>query len=335
MSAVDRAVLKALLDREAGFDAEYDAGGGRSFTSHRAMTLQALARLGAGDARLEAFAATYEARLRPAPAAQAWPVGEAWAGNLGQREAWPIYRDLFAQWLDAEDAGEVLAQVLPRLFEGVAAAAFHGPIRTAHAVAAAHRGELTDALAYWAARWLPLGTAASDAKPRDDDPEAVLRRLRRAGGGAASITAGLRAAAAAPDFDRRCAELAIGPQTLPQLSRLAAKAYAATGNFTALHLVTGSLALRELLVFVDADDAAAQQAAVAAFWRGFVAAVASAGLKPLPPAPLKPWPALVKAALASDDERVIKLVDACVQLRRLDAGGPWQQAASRAVATLV
>lgn len=320
--------LKALLDAEAGFDIEYGSG----LSNHRAMTLQALARLGADAARLQAWAATYERQLRPAPAPQAWPAGDAWFALLGQREAWPLHRDLFAQWLDNEAAGDVLQQVLPRLMQGVAGAAFHGVIRTAHAVAAAHRGELADALAYWASCWTPLGAEAPDTTPSTGDPEAVLRQLARVRVDSTLLMPGLRAAASVPGFDALAASLATGPGTVPVLARLAAKAYAASGNFGVLHLLTSALAVQELLPFIDPDDEAALAAARAAYWRAFMATVAAAGIELLPPVAARPWPALRAAAIGHDDEHVIKLVDAAVQWQARDPAGPWAAAAARALA---
>jgi len=140
--------LAALLDDGVRFDAEYQGG----LSNHLPMALLALQRLGAGPERLREFAATYQARLRPAPAAEPWPPGDAWAARLGQSQAWAPYRDLFTQWLDHEPAAAVLRQALPVLMPGCGAAAFHGLIRTAAAVQAAHRRELADALAYWACR---------------------------------------------------------------------------------------------------------------------------------------------------------------------------------------
>jgi hypothetical protein len=243
-----------------------------------------------------------------------------------------MYRDLFAQWLYDESPGEMLPQVLPRLMLGVGGAGFHGLIRTAHAVASRHRAELHDALAAWAACWLPLGQTLPDARPRTGDPEVLLRQLPRVTAGGGLIVDGLRAAARGRGFDALCARLVLGPDTLQQLARLAAKAYAASGNFAVLHLVTSALALHELLRFLDPDEPEQARAAVAAYWRAFAATVSSAGIVPLPPLAPTPWDPLVQAACASDDDHAIKLVDACVQWHAIDPAGPWQAAATRAMA---
>ena len=85
-------------------------GGGLS--NHLSATLVALERLGADEARLSAFAAAYAPRLQPEPLAQTWPAGDPWPDRLGQYEAWPAYRALFAEWIAQEGASDMLGPVL-------------------------------------------------------------------------------------------------------------------------------------------------------------------------------------------------------------------------------
>ena len=315
-----------LLDAGADFDAEYAAG----LSNHRPMALLALARLGAPEARQRAFALAYSQRLQAAPAREHWPAGDAWASRLGQRQAWPLYRDLFWDWFMTEPAANVLNQALPRLLQGCGAAAFHGLIRTAYAVQARHRQELVDALAYWACRWLDLqpARAGRPVAALSAEPEVVLRRLRATRSDAGLIFQRMQAAAAEPHFQATVSELEVGPHTLARLATLAAQAYAASGNFTALHLVTSAHALRLLLPYLD-DEVSVMQA----YWRAYAAAVCASGMRSgAAPAP-RPWPELVAAALASDDEHLIKLVYSCQEEQRAYGGaGPWQQAATRACA---
>jgi hypothetical protein len=314
--------LLTLLNEGSAFDAEYGAG----LSNHRPMALLALARLGADDARLQAFASTYARRLQPAPPAVPWPAGDAWAAYLGQRQAWAIYRDLFAQWLQHEDAGDVLRQTLPVLMQGCGAAAFHGLIRTAYAAQAGHVQELADALAYWACRWLDLGSVA-EAEGRMADPEQVLRLLRVVRSDAGLIFQRMQAAARTAPFRAAVSQLQVGDGTLPRLAELAASAYAASGNFTALHLVTSAHALRVLWPCIEEPAAALR-----AYWLAYAAAVAAAGLQVAAPVALRPWPDIVARALASDDDHLIKLVDSCREQERALGGVVWQRAASRALA---
>ena len=312
-----------LLDEGAGFDAEYDGG----LSNHRPMALVALAHLGASDDQLRNYAARYSQRLQAAPPAQSWPAGQAWAQDLGQRPSWPVYRDLFMQWLRHEYAGDVLRQAVPVLMQGCGAAAFHGLIRTAYAMQAAHRQELADALAYWACRWLDLG--AGPVEGLEPDPEPLLQRLRQVRGHAGLIFQRMQVAAAQTLLRATVQQLQVNDQTLPRLAVLAAQAYAASGNFTALHLVTSAHAARVVLAELEPDDVLL---ALQPYWRAYAAAVCVAGLRPLPAAPLLPWPTIVSRALASPDDHVIKLVHSCREQERVLGGAVWQQAASRAVA---
>jgi len=314
--------LQDWLARGAGFDCEY--GGGLS--NHLPMVLWALHRLGADEARIDSFARGYSTRLAPAPATQRWPAGDPWQARLGDRAAWPAYRSLFVDWLKAEFAGDVLAQVLPVLMQGVGAAAFHGVIRTAYAVQSAHRQELADALAYWACRWLPLGPCEAPAGT-EPDPARLLPALAVPKEEHDLIFQAMTAAAQLPGFDATVARLAIDERTLTRLATLAAEVHAASGgNFVVLHLLTSAHAVRELLPFVDGPEA--QRAAVADYWRAYAAAAAASGARPRPEPALRPWPDIVAHAIASDDDHVIKLVHSAQEQHRLLGGPAWQAAAS-------
>ncbi len=313
--------LQTLLDEGAAHDAEYRGG----LSNHRPMALVALRRLGASDERLAAFAQHYSPRLQPAPPAVPWPAGDAWQLLFGERDAWPTYRDLFTQWLQHEGGAAVLSQALPSLMPGCGAAAFHGLIRTAYAVQAGHGPELADALAYWACRWLDLGRATPGG--RLADPARLLAALHPAPAQGSLIFERMRQVAVDPAFDAAVARLRIDGDTLPRLARAAARLYARSGNFTALHLVTSAQALRVLLPFADE-----LLPALAGYWRAYAAGwLASGAVAGRAPAPL-PWPDLVTAALASDDAHLIKLVDACREEQQAYGGADdWQRAATRVV----
>lgn len=317
--------LHALLDDAARFGPEYGDG----LASHLPMGLVALRALGADSQRLQAFFGTESAHLLPAPPPQAWPAGDAWTGRLGDIAAWPAYHGLFSEWLASEGAADVLSQVLPLLMPGCAAAAFHGPIRAAAALRAGHAGELASGLACWAARHQPLGPLPARAGTVAE-PLTLLRRLQAVPSRRPLIAQRMAAAAGNAMLQATVPRLAVGPATLARLSQLAAQAYAGSGNVTALHMVTASHAMRVLLPFVDAGEAA--DAALRWFWQAWATALVAACLKPLPPVPLLPWPAILQRALASSDAHVIKLVDACREEEAAHGGSHWQQAASRAVA---
>lgn len=314
--------LQRLLADLAHQGPEYGDG----LSSHLPMALVALHRLGADEARLQAFADRYGRRLPPALPARPWPAGDDWTGRLGDFSAWPAYRGLFTDWLAAEGAEAVLRQALPRLMPGCAAVAFHGVIRVAYAVQAGPPGELADSLAYWASRYLPLG--ALPARPgRVADPQPLLRRLRAGASTRPLIALRMADAARSPALQTEIARLAIDGQTLQRLARLSALAHAGSGNFTALHLLTACHAMRVLQGFIDQPLPALRW-----FWQAWATGVAAAGMRALPAVPLLPWSRIVPAALASHDEHLIKLVDSCRAENRAYGGDDWRHAASRAVA---
>jgi hypothetical protein len=321
--------LHQQLERSAQFDAEYS----HNLASHLPMALTALARLGADEARLAAFAERYASRLRPAPPIEPWPRGDAWQSRFGDPGAWPCYRGLFNEWLEHEDAPAVLAQALPPLMRGVGAAAFHGLIRVAYAVSAGHVRELADGLAYWACRWFEIGAAPSAGW--ESDPASVLAQLNIVKPKRPLIAERMALVAEQPGFARATAALQIDAHTLEQLATLAARLYAASDNFTVLHLVTSAHAMRGLLALIDADDA---PTALGHYWLAYAAGYAASGLNDLsrsalPRGPLRPWPTLVARALASDDDHLIKLIDSCREQQRTYGGAVWREAASRAAAS--
>ena len=329
MSFVPSPALRERLVQAARFDAEY----GASLSNHLPMALVALARLGASDERLAEFATRYARRLHAAPAVAPWPAGDAWRAQLGRPGAWPIYRGLFRDWMQHEGPADVLHQALPGLMAGVGAAAFHGPIRVAYAVAANHADELADALAYWACRWFPLGEpppSGSVVDPAlllasfdfaDDLPEAALISQRMA------------SAASHPRFAPAADRLHVDLRsTLPRLAHLAAERYAAGADFTVLHLVTSAHAMQVLLPWFDGE--AERRAALAHYARAWLAGWAT---RPLhdgvrPPLAVLPWPEIVARVIESDDDHAIKIVDGCRELEKSCGGAVWSVAASRAVA---
>jgi hypothetical protein len=324
--------LHRELDRSLQSDAEY----GGNLSSHLPMALAALARLGADGFRLSQFARRYAERvgLRAMPAREPWPAGDAWQSRFGDPHAWPAYRDLFMQWIGFEGAPAVLAQALPALMRGVGAAAFHGQIRTAHAIDCGHEGELAHALAYWACRWFSLGETARGGSQHD--PAAVLARMDFEKPQRPLIAERMALVAARPGFARAAAGFRIDDETATALQSLATHAaalYARSGHFTVLHLVTSAHAMRVLLQAIDASDA---RAAIGHYWLAYAAGFASSGLRqadlpPLPSLALRPWPELVATAIGSDDDHLIKLIDACREQERFYGGTLWREAASRAL----
>ena len=201
-------------------------------SNHLPMALIALQRLGADGPGWPATQPVYAPRLEPAAPPQPWPVGDDWTGRLGDRVAWPAYRSLFLEWLEQEAAGDVLQQVLPALMPGCGAARVPRPDP--------HR--LCDARNATGANWQPrcaglLGAAAicrSTASCRHSDHGLIFEPMQHA--------------AAAPDLRRRRGGSRRSTTARSNGWRATPRSiYAASADFTVLHLVTSAHALRTLL----------------------------------------------------------------------------------------
>lgn len=305
------AMLHTLLDANLGLPPEYRGG----LTNHLPMALQALHAMGASTHRMLDFYASYGRRFEWRVGARgAAPVAD-WHALRGQGERHPeAFRALaatFERALAREGESALLRHVLPDLLPGVAAAAFHGVIRTAHAVQVGHRAELAHALAYWAWQWQPLTPAPAVEAAVNFDVWADRLVNESVGQHVAAPLISLRMGLATetPAYRALGAALQPEPDLLKRLAGLALQRYLASRNFTVLHMITGLRALRVLLPWID-DVQALQPVLV----RAFTAAYLAAQVKPLERRPVLKdphWPEVIAAAIANDDDHVIKLVHAC------------------------
>ena len=327
--------MRALIDRFSHLPPEYRGG----MTNHLPMALHALHELGADDARMAQFAASYVRRFDdiepPRPAAPAVPAAD-WRGLRGQPEAYVPLHGAFAAMVERQGVDETLRQSLPDLWSGVSAAAFHGLIRTGHAVQSGHVASLTQALAYWAWRWQPLSAPASEGVPMPPDEwvAALAEHACDLSAAQGLISGRMQMVQTMPAFIGLSGRLQFLPgdlqATLHALWALAAQRYAATSNFTVLHMVTACRAIQVLLPWLSdgptARDALARSYAAALLVSGAV------GPRPSDSGPVPAsWPAVVAAAIGSDDDHVVKLVHACRDAFHRCGDGPWLSAAARAV----
>lgn len=327
------AALDAALRQFHDSDPEF--GGGMS--NHGPMASEALETMGYPD-RIEPFAARYRERLEPMTSGHAMTDAEfdAAVGNPGARV------DLIATVSRrVRDAGPqaTLGALVPRLLPGLVAAAFHGTLRTAHAVrawtrhdAAVRQTEIAHGLGYWAARYVTLpgqpgGKPEAGVSVVDALSAVPLVPAEQRGGGLIVDRFGVLSAL--PGYAEAVARWdpdAVSPhETLDALSAAAARLLLTNSSgrsrFVYLHAVTGTAAIRTLLDVLSPAD----QKEAARHLFGAVAAVhathGEAG-----DALARAWPmsqadpaALRSAAADSTDDHTIKLVEA--SLREYDRTG--------------
>ena len=325
-------VLTALLDRAQAYAPEY----GGSLSTHLPMALVALNSLGADESRMEAFFTTISARLNPAPAVAV--ACDDWLALRSDRAAFATLRAHFLQAIADQGRDAVLRQVLPSLADGVGTAAFHGLLRTASATVANHDTELASGLAVWASGYLPLSSFVATPTPDANSANVANWLAHMAAHGDAwrtdrggMITPQMRAFVRTPAFRDGADRLAVHDGTLRELAAQALAIYLRTKNFTVLHLITSAHALRMLMPWLNAPLVAVRHYA-----RAYAAGVAASGVKldaPMIAVNLLPWPEVLRAGTASDDEHVIKLVYACHEEWKVTGEAGYQRAASLVVAT--
>jgi hypothetical protein len=317
------AQLHHLLDAGQALSATYRG----QLSNHLPMAQQALLELGASAQRLQAWTEHYETFLEPRGGAQ--PARVDPVRDLGRPGSDTAWREHFAGRIDALGSAAALREALALLLPGAGAIAFHGLIRTGHAVLAGHEGELAAGLAHWAAHVMPLPTS-DDGPPLGmaDWLQALQALPRPAVPPGGLITGRMQAWGAAPGFAAVAGRLRHGPDALRDLALLAARTYAASGNFTVLHLLTASHAMSVLQPWCPAPGLARGFSVAAA--AGLLASGAVPALV-LDRPPSRPWPALISAACEQDDAHVIKLTHAAWRLGRRWPDPVWRAAVERAI----
>ena len=296
---------RSLLAESQRFATTYGSG----LFNHLPMSLLALERLGGDDARLRQFGAFYEKRLQLKSAGEPLP-GDDWRKALGQRRYETALTAKFENDLRDRGAAALLGDVVPHLTTGIASEAFHGAIRTAYAIDSGDNSDVAGALAAWVTGFSEL-PGASNGKRFDtiadafnaisaDDRFATPIEGRSIDGRIAKVNA----LAAFDDY-----RSAIAQPALPDLARAAAKIFIATGDFIALHLVTGCHAVRILQPFLDAS-------ALDVLATAMLAAYVVIG-RPSIDAELVQDPqdaaSLAVRAAKSDDDHDLKFVYSCIQ----------------------
>ncbi len=317
------AQLHHLLDAGQALSATYRG----QLSNHLPMAQQALLELGASAARLQAWSEGQEAMLEPRTAAR--PGRIVIGRDLGRPDSDAAWRAHFAARIAEVGSAGALREALALLLPGAGAIAFHGLIRTGHAVLAGHDGELAAGLAHWASHFMPLPTA-NDGPPLElaDWLRALVTLPRPTYPAGSLITGRMQAWGDSTGFAAVAGRLHHGPQTLRDLALLAARTYAATGNFTVLHLLTASHACAVLEPWWPAPELARGFSIAAA--AGLLASGAEPALM-LDRPPCRPWPALISATCGQDDAHVIKLTHAAWRLGRRWPDPAWRRAVERAI----
>lgn len=306
------------LARAVAWSRRWSAEFPHFLANHLPMVLVALQRMGASAERLEQYCHAYHAanHLAPVPEPVA-PIDAAdWRGPLGQREREGDYRAFFAGEVLRLGATPAAIHYLPDLFPGFAASALHAFMRMAYATYTDSDEETAVALGYWAATYLSLG-APTGAAPDTDDPLEVLLGLydtpafRDIAPERDLLWHFMRETARRPQFAAVIDRLALSPATRPRVAGVSLALLAATGDFCAVHAVTGTHWLR--LMEPRTPDPALP---LRYLWQAVASVVPKMGFPVPPPAdqldawrrlPLPDWEEIFAKAVTHDDEHDLSL----------------------------
>jgi hypothetical protein len=159
--------LDEALDRVSALDFEPPV----RFVNHAPMACEVLETLGF-EAVFDEWVRRFEASMVEAvrPVVPRWLSDFEWEGLLGDRRILPEWVGYF-EWAIADEGWPSVVEVwVPRLMPGLAAALFHGVIRTSHAVRAIERAdtpsrrtELARALGNWAT-WFSVDRSVEETE---------------------------------------------------------------------------------------------------------------------------------------------------------------------------
>src|SRR5262245_58706538 len=320
-------------------------------TSHAPMAVEALAALGRADAVMPWLDA-YRPGLLPRPIARQ-RIERDWRAALGHEDRFADWSEFFANELDDAPCRDVLERWTARLAPAYCASAMHGVIRVGHACRSLgdaetplRRRELADGLAYWAAAYQVLPSAAADAQ-RGRALAAIARvpvvppAARRFAG---TITSSLVALDDFPAFAPVIDLLDVTGDPgvlLSDLSETFVRVYLANAHdflsaIVFVHSVTGVSAVRSILPYLP--DATARDA-IRHAWQGSCAlysafATTSTLVDDVEP-PAEDQAALIDLAIANGDDHAIKFTEVCLREHALRPSPAYLAAARHAIRTLV
>ena len=339
-------VIEDALELLAKTGPEYHGG----LANHGPMAAEALVALGRPGAVVP-WVERYRRRLEGRPSGTRPIAADAWREALGARDRVGDWIPFFRRRVEDGPWRDVVREWVPRLTPGIVAAAFHGVIRTAHAVrsleaaeTALRRSELADGLAYWAANYATFPESRVRA-PAGRLPSRALGGVPAVPPDLRILTGNITERLGPVQRFEPFATVADAVDTsgeafrfLSDLTETFAGVFLATvppgSLITFVHALTGPSALRLLLPHLDVP---AKSETLRRAWQG--AAALYSALGGVPPAPHADGPSprpddLIDRAIATADEHAIKFTEACLREHAVNPRPVYLLAARRAVERL-
>ena len=326
---------------------EYRGG----LSNHGPMAAEALCMMGRGDAVIK-WVERYQSRLEPHPSMRLRISEDQWREALGNSTRVGDWIGLFDESLKEAPWQAVLDRWVTRLAPGIAAAAYHGILRTAHAArsvgnreSAERIHELAEGLGYWAATYQVLPGSIDGA--RDKRPSRAIASVARIPLEHRKVGAFLTDGLAALDTFEPFGEVAGLVDTsdnlsafLSDLTETFARVYIKNarnigGAIAFIHCVTGPRAVRSLSPYISNETV---RISARYAWQASAGLYAAFAIKdPSPDQPVMPdldTQALIDHAISNGDEHAIKFTEACLHEYELTPKPGYLAAAAHALQIL-
>lgn len=319
--SIPGAVHQLLLAHGDAYDAWYPP---YEFVDHGPMAVLALCGLGANVDQVEAFHAGYVSRLRALPKPGIALNELDFRSAYGDPQAYSALRLFFTREFARLGTRVALRRYLPELASGWVKDAYHPLIRLGYGIEFGVASEIAAGLALLASNGPdPALAVAATRAPFDVDIPNYLAAIAHLG----LVPLG-------ETFDARYRSVVdtgsfappiLSARPIPDITAAALTALYSTGDFFALHLVTGMHAFRQCLPWLP--EHRAELAMV-----GIAAGYAAIGAPPLSALPNVEGPSpnveLAKL-LRSGDEHHIKLVYSCKTHANVFSDLRYNQVAAR------
>lgn len=326
--------------------------GPHGLSNHGPMAAEALCAMGRRDA-VVGWVEHYRKRLDQRPSRRGRIDDANWRDALGVLSRVQDWSEYFREQLKDAPAANLLDTWVARLAPGISAAAFHGVIRVGHAMRSlderetpARRGELADALGYYAATYHRLpgrDGRAGDALASEVIAKLALVPLDARKGKTPTISSGLDQLASFEPFLGVMSMVGVSGNAdafISDLTETFAHVYLANGRgipgaITFIHCVTGPVAVRNLSPHLSRTTL---QSALRYAWQAAAAIYVRYGIRPRPRTERVPSitdrDELIDRAIATRDEHAIKFAEACLREYALNPNSAYLAAAEHAAKTL-
>ena len=303
------------MDKIVSHFSSYSGSYKNGLTNHLPMVLFALSGMGGSEISLMEYGNWYiESRKVEKLIPSTIEIdGSNWEEHLGKHKYEFEYRSFFNEEVEKFGLEQVLKLYLPRLMEGLPAAAFHGIIRLSYGLENKNSDEIVSSLAYFATTYLPV---TLDLNLPLDGISSRFKQLSKSSYFKAKNFTGnsIFGRIEEVNHDNETLSLLKGVKvddsTLSEIRKAVIELYHKTGNFTVLHLVTSTHAMRIILDYVEN-----REELINLFWISLQIGYLTTNCTPLKETDITDstlsWNQVIKLALTKKNDHTIKLVYTC------------------------